>query len=163
MLHLGDGIVFQDDNQLAVLFRLLQPLRLAAIVIFQSYDSIGITLVVRDNDGSTKAANAPGRYLHTTCGDTAHGDTPTLFIARAFLGSDGVPSQHTVHRFSDIAMHDEFLPALLFNHHIEGRWRFTFQDTLLRMTAPRLLVTEGHGLDSADKIRERRVDQQITQ
>ena len=74
-----------------------------------------------------------------------------------------MPSQHTIHRFSNIAVHDEFLPALLFNHHIEGRWGFTFQDAFLRMTSPRLLVTKGHGLNAADKIRERRVDQQITQ
>ena len=59
VLHLGNCIVFQDDNQLAVLFRLLQPLRLAAIVIFECDDGIGITLVVRDDN---RYAQLAGRF-----------------------------------------------------------------------------------------------------
>ena len=50
VLHLGYSVVFQDDDQLAILFRLLQAFRLAAVVILQSDDGIGITLIVGNDD-----------------------------------------------------------------------------------------------------------------
>src|SRR6266436_5538124 len=60
-------------------------------------------------------------------------------------------------------MHDQFLPALLFDHHVESRWRFTFQDTLLRMASACLFIPEGDGLDASYEVGERRVHQQITE
>ena len=100
----------------------------------------------------TKAADAPAWHIHTTCGNTASGNTSRLFIARALLGGYSLPSQHAVHRVGHIAMYDQFLPSLLFNHHIEGGWRFTLQDTLLGVPPPCLLVTEGHSLDTAYQV-----------
>src|SRR5579872_3916086 len=60
-------------------------------------------------------------------------------------------------------MHNQFLPALLLYDDIEGGRSFTLKNALLRMATPRLLVTEGHGLDAADEIGERRVDQQVAE
>ena len=59
-------------------------------------------------------------------------------------------------------MHDQFLPTLLLNHHIEGRWSFTLQDALLSVAPPCLLVSEGHGLNAPHEIGERGVDEQVT-
>src|SRR5438067_11773461 len=59
-------------------------------------------------------------------------------------------------------MHDQFLPTLLLNHHIEGRWSFTLQDALLSVAPPCLLVSEGHGLNAPHENRERGDDEQVT-
>ncbi len=60
-------------------------------------------------------------------------------------------------------MHNQFLPALLFDHNIESWRSLSLQDTLLCMTTTRLLVTKGHGLDTPYQIGERRVNKQVTE
>ena len=54
MLHLRYRIVFQDDDQLALLLRLLQTLRLAFVVILQRDYGVGITLVVGEDNGNAQ-------------------------------------------------------------------------------------------------------------
>ena len=49
------------------------------------------------------------------------------------------------------------------DEHVEGRRRFAFEHRLLRPTPPRLFVGEGHGLDTAQQVVQRRVDEEVLQ
>ncbi len=60
-------------------------------------------------------------------------------------------------------MHNQFLPALLLDYHVEGWRRFAFQDTLLCVTPASLFVSEGNGLDTTYQVGECWVHQQITE
>jgi hypothetical protein len=111
---------------------------------------------------TAKAADAPGWHVHAASGDTANSDTSGLFITSTLLSNDSLTTEHAIDGVCDIAMHNQFLPALLFDHNIESRRSLALQDTLLSMTTTRLLVTKGHGLDTPYQIGERRVDKQVT-
>ena len=41
------------------------------------------------------------------------------------------------------------------HHHIKGWWCLSLQDTLLRPSTPRLVVSKRHALDPTDQVRER--------
>src|SRR5947207_9353582 len=50
MLHLGNRVILQNDDGLAVLFGLLQAFWLAAVVVLDRDDRVGIMLVVGDDN-----------------------------------------------------------------------------------------------------------------
>src|SRR5579885_2822576 len=105
---------------------------------------------------SAQAAGPPGWNLHTARGNAAREDLTGLLIAGTLLGYNGLSPQHIIHRIGHIAMDNHFFPALLFDDHIKGGRSFTLKNTFLRMTTTRLLVTQCHGLDTANQVGESR-------
>ena len=59
MLHLGNRVILQNDDGLAVLFGLLQAFRLATVVVLDRDDCVSIMLVVGDDNRNTQLA---GRF-----------------------------------------------------------------------------------------------------
>ena len=65
MLHLSNRIVLQDDDELLLLFSLLQALRLATIVVFQGDDCVSVTLIVCDDNRYTQLTRRLGETVAT--------------------------------------------------------------------------------------------------
>src|SRR5579885_408877 len=98
------------------------------------------------------AARSPAWQLDAADRDAAHRDLTGFLVARALLRDDGLSAQHAIHRVGNVAMDGHLFPALLLDHHIEGRRRFALLNTLLRMASPRLLVAQRDGLDAAHQV-----------
>ena len=84
-------------------------------------------------------------------------------VLPALLGRDRVAAQHRVHRLGDVCVDHDPLAVLDLHDDVEGRRRLTLQDALLRSPPARLVVPEGHALDPADQVRERRVEHQVVE
>jgi hypothetical protein len=87
VLHLGNRVVLQDDDQLAALLGLLQAFGLATIVVFQRYHGIGIGLIVRDDDGHVQLA---GRLGQAIAADTERVDAQRLNDWQLLFRFDGL-------------------------------------------------------------------------
>src|SRR6266480_1648281 len=63
MLHLSNRIVLQDDDELLLLFSLLQALRLATIVVFQGDNCVSVTLTVCDDNRYSQLTRRLGKTI----------------------------------------------------------------------------------------------------
>src|ERR1035437_307346 len=84
-------------------------------------------------------------------------------VAPAQLRGDRVAAQQRIHRFGHVGMDSDLLAIEDLDDDIERRRRLALQDALLRASAARFLVAEGHGLDAADQVRQRRVEHQVVE
>src|SRR6266849_2542394 len=65
MLHLSNRVVLQDDDELLLLFSLLQALRLATIVIFQGDNCVSVTLTICDDYRYSQLTGRLGKTVTT--------------------------------------------------------------------------------------------------
>src|SRR5579884_1209740 len=56
VLHLGNGVIFQNDDRLIFPLGLLQPFRLMAVIVFQRHNGVGVGLAVGDDDRHAQVA-----------------------------------------------------------------------------------------------------------
>ncbi len=86
-----------------------------------------------------------------------------LLVAPALLRGHEVAEQQRVDGGRDVGVDEDLLAILDLDDDVERRRRLALEDALLRAAATRLLVAQGHALDAADQVRQRRVEHQVVE
>ena len=86
-----------------------------------------------------------------------------LLVPPAQLRRDRIAAQHRVDGVGDVGMDGNALAVLDLDDHVERGRRLALEDALLGAPATRLLVAEGHALDAADEVRQRRVQHEVVE
>ena len=74
-----------------------------------------------------------------------------------------IAAQEAVDGVRDVGVDEHLLAVLDLDDDVEGRRRLPLQDALLGPAAAGLLVAEGHALDAADEVGQRRVEHQVVE
>src|SRR3954468_4783602 len=84
-----------------------------------------------------------------------------LLVAPPKLGRDLIASEHRVDGLGDVRVDGDPFAVDDLDDHVERRRRLALENALLGPPPARLLVAEGHALDPADQVGQRRVQHEV--
>ena len=84
-------------------------------------------------------------------------------LPHAHLGSHAAPSQKRIHNGCGLVKNGELIASANFDQRVEGRRRLPLEDRLLRSAPSRFFVAERDGMNAAEKIRQRRIHQEVVE